>query len=203
MSVTPNAEAPSTDAQVDQAVAQGGAYDVLRRRLDEQGSRLRSVVETLNARRLQEFGDSRMETIGRLRIRTEHNSVGRDIVQVGDLLLMLGKSQLSKLIAWFGDSIAIAQHLQISRLRALELARPMLRATNTGATAAIDHRGHVTHQLPRLTRGALDAEVAGRDGLTPFARWASRWGLWPVLWIVVALPLLLWRRRKLPPKYGR
>ena len=87
MSVTPNAEAPSTDAQVDQAVAQGGAYDVLRRRLDEQGSRLRSVVETLNARRLQEFGDSRMETIGRLRIRTEHNSVGRDIVQVGDLLL--------------------------------------------------------------------------------------------------------------------
>nr|WP_298129756.1 DNA repair ATPase [uncultured Pseudoxanthomonas sp.] len=87
MSVTPNAEAPSTDAQVDQAVAQGGAYDVLRRRLDEQGSRLRSVVETLNTRRLQEFGDSRMETIGRLRIRTEHNSVGRDIVQVGDLLL--------------------------------------------------------------------------------------------------------------------
>ena len=37
--------------------------------------------------RLQEFGDSRMEAIGRLRIRTEHNSVGRDIVQVGDLLL--------------------------------------------------------------------------------------------------------------------
>jgi len=87
MSVTPNAEAPSTDAQVDQAVAQGGAYDVLRRRLDEQGSRLRGVVETLNTRRLQEFGDSRMEAIGRLRIRTEHNSVGRDIVQVGDLLL--------------------------------------------------------------------------------------------------------------------
>ena len=106
-------------------------------------------------------------------------------------------------IAWFGDSMAIDQHLQISRLRALELARPMLRATNTGATAAIDHRGRVTHQLPRLTRGALDAEVAGRDGLTPFARWASRWGLWPVLWIAVALPLLLWRRRKLPPKYGR
>jgi hypothetical protein len=87
MSAIPNAEAPSTDAQVDQAVAQGGAYDVLRRRLDEQGTRLRTVVEALNTRRLQEFGDSRMEAIARLRIRTEHNSVGRDIVQVGDLLL--------------------------------------------------------------------------------------------------------------------
>jgi apolipoprotein N-acyltransferase len=106
-------------------------------------------------------------------------------------------------IAWFGDSIAIAQHLQISRLRALELARPMLRATNTGATAVIDHQGRVTHQLPRLTRGALDAEVAGRDGLTPFARWAARWGLWPVLCIALALPLLLWRRRGQGPRHGR
>lgn len=87
MSATPNTEVPSSDAQVDQAVAQGGAYEVLRRRLDEQGVRLRTLVEALNGRRLQEFGDSRMEAIGRLRIRTEHNSVGRDIVQVGDLLL--------------------------------------------------------------------------------------------------------------------
>ena len=87
MSDTPNTDAPSAETQVDQAVAQGGAYDVLRRRLDEQGARLRALVEALNTRRLQEFGDSRMEAIGRLRIRTEHNSVGRDIVQVGDLLL--------------------------------------------------------------------------------------------------------------------
>ena len=55
-------------------------------------------------------------------------------------------------IAWFGDTVAIAQHRQISRLRALELQRPMLRATNTGATLAIDHLGRVTHELPRLTR---------------------------------------------------
>ena len=78
---------PTADNQVDQAVAQGGAYEVLRRRLGEQGTRLRGLVEALNTRRLQEFGDSRMETIGRLRIRTEHNSVGRDVVQVGELLL--------------------------------------------------------------------------------------------------------------------
>lgn len=84
-------------------------------------------------------------------------------------------------IAWFGDTVAIDQHLHISRLRAMELGRPMLRATNTGATAVIDHLGQVTHELPRLTRGRLEASVQGRSGLTPFARWASRWGLWP-LW---------------------
>jgi apolipoprotein N-acyltransferase len=85
-------------------------------------------------------------------------------------------------IGWFGDTVAIDQHLHISRLRAMELGRPMLRATNTGATAVIDHLGQVTHQLPRLTRGRLEASVQGRSGLTPFARWASRWGLWP-LWV--------------------
>ncbi|MBF6024476.1 DNA repair ATPase [Lysobacter niastensis] len=79
----------ATDAatQVDQAVAQGGAYEVLRRRLDEQGQRLQQVAGTLNQRRLQEFGDSRLEVTGRLRIRTENNCIGRDIVPVGDLLL--------------------------------------------------------------------------------------------------------------------
>ena len=85
-------------------------------------------------------------------------------------------------IAWFGNSVAIDQHLQISRLRTLELGRPMLRATNTGATAVIDHRGVVTHALPRLTRDRLEASVEGRRGTTPYARWAGRWGLAP-LWV--------------------
>lgn len=93
-------------------------------------------------------------------------------------------------IGWFGDTVAIDQHLNISRLRALELGRPMLRATNTGATAVIDHTGRVTHQLPRLTRDRLEARVQGRTGLTPYARWASRWGLWPV-WGLCGAVLLL------------
>ncbi len=75
---------------VDQAVAQGGAYEVLRRRLAEQGARLRGIVDGLNARRLAEFGDSRMEVVGRFRIRTENNCVGRDIAQVGGDLLLFG-----------------------------------------------------------------------------------------------------------------
>jgi len=103
-------------------------------------------------------------------------------------------------IAWFGDSVAIDQHLAISRMRALEFQRPMVRATNTGATAVIDHRGRVTHQLPRLTRGVLLAEVEGRNGITPYARWVSRFGLAP-LWIaalvvVMAVAAAVMRRRR-------
>jgi apolipoprotein N-acyltransferase len=100
-------------------------------------------------------------------------------------------------IAWFGDSIAIDQHLAISRMRALEFQRPMVRATNTGATVVIDHRGRVTHELPRLTRGVLKAEVEGRAGRTPYAAWVSRFGLWP-LWglaLAVIVATLLRRRR--------
>ncbi len=101
-------------------------------------------------------------------------------------------------IAWFGDSIAIDQHLAISRMRALEFQRPMVRSTNTGATVVIDHLGHVTHALPRLTRAVLTADVEGRGGITPFAFWVSRFWLWP-LWIValaiVAFTVWLHRRR--------
>ncbi|AVT13921.1 apolipoprotein N-acyltransferase [Paracidovorax avenae] len=90
-------------------------------------------------------------------------------------------------IAWFGDSVAIDQHLAISRMRALEFERPMVRATNTGATALIDHRGVVAARLPSVQRGILRGEVEGRDGPpTPFAWWAGRAGLWP-LWLLGAL----------------
>lgn len=84
-------------------------------------------------------------------------------------------------IGWFGNTIAVDQHLHISRMRSLEFQLPMLRATNTGATAAIDHRGVVTAQLPPYSQGSLDVIVQGQSGVTPFAWWASRWGLWP-LW---------------------
>jgi apolipoprotein N-acyltransferase len=90
-------------------------------------------------------------------------------------------------IGWFGDTIAISQHLNISRMRALEFQRPMLRATNTGATAIIDHRGVVTAQLAPHTRGVLEGQVEGRTGMTPFAWWSARFGLWPMVLLGVAL----------------
>jgi apolipoprotein N-acyltransferase len=99
-------------------------------------------------------------------------------------------------IGWFGDSLAIDQHLQISRMRALEFERPMVRATNTGATVVIDHHGAVTHALPRLTRGVLLAQVQGRGGKgqggvwrTPYAALVGQWGLIP-LWCWAMMTVL-------------
>lgn len=97
-------------------------------------------------------------------------------------------------IAWFGPTTALPQHLAISRMRALEFERPMLRATNTGATAHIDHRGEVQALLDYETQGVLQAQVAGRTGLTPYAFWAGHWGLWPLLLFslfTLALPLAI------------
>ncbi|MGB7903931.1 MAG: nitrilase-related carbon-nitrogen hydrolase, partial [Steroidobacteraceae bacterium] len=90
--------------------------------------------------------------------------------------------------------------LNISRMRSLELQRPMIRATNTGATAAIDHRGQVVAQMSHFVRGSLMAEVEGRSGLTPFASWAATLGLWPPALVAVALIAVCgrWRRRRGP-----
>ncbi|HZV93625.1 MAG TPA: apolipoprotein N-acyltransferase, partial [Caldimonas sp.] len=100
-------------------------------------------------------------------------------------------------IGWFGDTIAVPQHLEISRMRTLELQRPMIRATNTGATVVIDHRGTVTAALKPFTRGVLEASVEGRSGITPFAWWAGRFDLWPlaVLGAAVLVAAIAARRR--------
>jgi apolipoprotein N-acyltransferase len=88
-------------------------------------------------------------------------------------------------------------------MRSLEFARPSLRATNTGATVIIDHHGVVTYALTRHTRGALVGQVQGRGlsaatgwDLTPYARWVSRLGLWPLWLIAVGVVALAYRRRR-------
>src|ERR1019366_1386814 len=73
-------------------------------------------------------------------------------------------------IAWYDDSLALPQHLQISQMRALETGRPMLRATNTGTTAVIDQKGKVVSRLPQLASGVLTASVQGYQGMTPYIR---------------------------------
>jgi apolipoprotein N-acyltransferase len=102
-------------------------------------------------------------------------------------------------IGWFGDSVAIDQHLAISRMRALEFERPMLRATNTGATVAIDHRGVVTHALAPYQRAVLEAAVQGREGMTPFARWVHAFGLVPLCLVGLAVLAAAWIRRRTRP----
>ena len=88
-------------------------------------------------------------------------------------------------LAWFGNTVAIDQHLNIARMRSKELARPSLRATNTGATVIIDAQGQVTHALPRHTRAALVGQVQGNSEITPYAWLASHFWLWP--WYALAV----------------
>jgi len=71
-------------------------------------------------------------------------------------------------LAWFGDTIALDQHLQMARMRSLETGRPMLAATNTGVTAAIDEHGKVIGRLPTFTVGSLDVTIQGMAGDTPY-----------------------------------
>ena len=75
--------------------------------------------------------------------------------------------------AWFGDSVAPQQHLQISQMRALETGRTMLRATNTGVTAIVNERGQVTQRLPEFVTGMLNGKVQGFTGETPYVRWGN------------------------------
>jgi apolipoprotein N-acyltransferase len=84
-----------------------------------------------------------------------------DDAQSADVLLNVSN------LAWFGDSWAMPQHLQIARMRSIELGRPSIRATNTGVTAAIDANGKVLAQLPLNTKGALDLSlpITRRDTL--------------------------------------
>lgn len=72
---------------VDKAVAEGGAYDIIRKRLLDQGQQLTQNVRELNDARLAEFGSSAMVATARVRVRTENNCIPRDIVQVGEYLL--------------------------------------------------------------------------------------------------------------------
>ena len=87
-------------------------------------------------------------------------------------------------LAWYGKSVAIPQHLQISQMRSLETGRPMLRSTNNGATAVIDAKGRVTASLPTHTRGTLAATVQGMQGTTPYIRFGNALFL---VWCALAL----------------
>ncbi len=97
--------------------------------------------------------------------------------------------------AWFGDSLAPHQHLEIAQMRSLETGRPMVRATNTGQSAFIDHKGVVTSSMKQFEMQTLTAQVQGRKGATPFLTFAK---VQPVLagLIFIVLTVLLFFRRK-------
>ncbi len=75
--------------------------------------------------------------------------------------------------AWFGDSLAPHQHLQIARMRAIETSRPLVRSTNTGSSAFIDHKGNISQALSLFKLETARAQVQGRSGATPFITFAK------------------------------
>lgn len=114
---------------------------------------------------------------------------GEEIIRaLPEATLLLNISNL----AWYGDSFAQPQHLQIARVRALEAGRPMLRATNTGMTAVVAPDGAVAAVLPAFEVGALVTEVRGYAGLTPYARTGNLPGVWVAAGLVA---WSVWRRR--------
>ena len=94
--------------------------------------------------------------------------------------------------AWYGHSLAAHQHLQISQTRAMETARMMLRATNTGATAIVAPDGTIVAEAPHFTTTALTGQAQGYIGTTPYVRW----GNWPAITLILLALGLLWVRKK-------
>lgn len=86
-------------------------------------------------------------------------------------------------VAWFGDSLAPAQHLAIARLRAIETGRMYLTATNSGITAAIDRDGRVLKRLPQFTEDRLEIGAQGYSGATPYVKLRD----WPVVLLSLAI----------------
>lgn len=95
--------------------------------------------------------------------------------------------------AWYGESYAADQHLQFSQARALETGRMMLRATNTGATAMIDHKGYLIAHAPHFVQTSLDGYAQGYTGTTPYVYW----GNWLFLSLCLGLLLHLWHRNRM------
>jgi apolipoprotein N-acyltransferase len=123
------------------------------------------------------------------------DAFGREIAaQLPEAELLVNISNM----AWFGRSLAADQHAQLSQMRALETGRWMLRATNTGATAAINEKGMIVQVLPAFTRGALEVDAQPLTGATPYSRWRDM----PVLLFLVACVLssALFGRRKPVPR---
>lgn len=88
--------------------------------------------------------------------------VRKNVTENTDFILTLSND------AWFGDSIGPLQHMEIARMRALELGKPLIRATNNGVTAITDYKGKIVAQIPQFKTEVLKAQVSSTTGTTPF-----------------------------------
>lgn len=117
------------------------------------------------------------------------DAFGEEIIrQLPEASVLVNVSNL----AWFGDSLAPWQHVQMSQMRALETGRMMLRATNTGVTAIIDAKGRLVAALPLFGSGSLGGSIQGYAGSTPYIHWGNA----PVLYGWAGLGLILFAFRR-------
>ncbi|MDY6471159.1 MAG: apolipoprotein N-acyltransferase, partial [Succinivibrio dextrinosolvens] len=101
--------------------------------------------------------------------------------------------------SWFGPTQAPQQHLNIARMRAMELQKPMLRCTNSGITAYIDENGKVVDRLPQDQEGVLTVQFSPVKGQTFYSKYGTQ-TLFLILLILLFLGIRGLRQKDDPTK---
>lgn len=108
------------------------------------------------------------------------HQLAANLTKETDLLLTVSND------AWFGGSHGPHQHMEIARMRALEFGRPLLRSTNNGITAIVDHKGDFIARIPQFEERVLKAEVPLVIGETPYSQWPRL-----ILLLMVLVPIMV------------
>ncbi|MEO8400759.1 MAG: apolipoprotein N-acyltransferase [Gammaproteobacteria bacterium] len=113
-------------------------------------------------------------------------------------IVLTDNAQLNMLLtvsndAWFGKSIAQAQHLEMAQMRAVEMGRPVLFVSNNGITAIIKANGKIQSTAPPYETVVLTDDVQPTYGKTPW----QKFGIDPLLFILLILILIAVRERRM------
>ena len=108
------------------------------------------------------------------------HQLAANLTKQTDLLLTVSND------AWFGDSHGPHQHMEIARMRALEFGRPLLRSTNNGISAVVDHHGDFIARIPQFEEAVLTTQVMLVTGETPYSQWPRL-----ILSLLIIFPLVI------------